>query len=138
MNALRYHCFCFLFFVSSAPLTLNADDAVVLRFIHRKGEVLHADSLVDESVYVNSYLSHQAEIDEFSVASVIQVDPDGKAVLDTAFRTVERINGVPGSLEWISSETVRLERDSAGTLAVPGGSDPPCTAECPPLSRVSC
>lgn len=98
---------------------MAGEEAVSLKFIHKEGQVLHADSLVDESVYINGYFSHRAEIDEFSVSRIREVDSDKSAVLDSGFRTVERIEGAPGLLEWISSETVRLKRDSLGFMSVP-------------------
>lgn len=90
-----------------------------IAFIHKEGQVLHADSLVDETVYIDGYFSHQAEVDEFSVSTVRSVSEDGVAVLDSSFRTVERVDGLPGVLEWVSSETVRLQRDSTGRMIVP-------------------
>ena len=98
---------------------LYAEEGTDLRFIHSEGEVLHADSLVDESVYINGYLSHQAEIDEFSVSTVRNVRADGSARLDADFRTVERVDGLPGLFEWVSSESVSLDRDKKGLMAVP-------------------
>lgn len=103
----------------SLVLGLYGDEPVELRFIQKEGQVLHGDSLVDERVYMDGYLSHHAEIDEFSVSSVRSVDTNGRAVLDSSFRTVERIGGFPGYYQWNSSETVRLERASSGEMAVP-------------------
>lgn len=98
---------------------LGAQEPVSLKFIQKEGQVLHADSLVSESVYIDGYFSHQAEIDEFSASTVRDVSEDGSAVLDSEFRTVERVGGLPGLLEWISSDTVRIERDSLGNMTVP-------------------
>jgi len=109
----------FLIPLLSAMSLYGREESFQLGFIHREGEVIHADSLVDETVYVDGYLSHQAEVDEFSVTAVREVAQDGSAVLDADFRTVERVEGYPGSLEWVSSETVRLERETSGELKVP-------------------
>lgn len=99
--------------------SLFSDDPIELRFLHIEGQVLHADALVDERVYIDGYLSHQAEIDEFSQSKVRRVAEDGTALLDSSFRTVERIGGYPGYFQWVSSETVRLERSPLGAMAVP-------------------
>ncbi|MDA3956209.1 OmpA family protein [Oceanispirochaeta sp.] len=100
------------------PALMGAEE-VNLQFLHVEGQVLHADSLVDETVYIDGRFSHQAEVDEFSVSTIRQVSPEGKATLDSSFRTVERVRGMPGILEWISAETVRLERDAQGKMTVP-------------------
>ncbi|QEN08128.1 OmpA family protein [Oceanispirochaeta crateris] len=94
-------------------------EEVKLEFIHREGQIFHADSLVDETVYVDGLFSHQAEIDEFSVSAIKHVGEDGRAVIDSSFRTVERIDVLPGVLEWMNEETVRLEREMTGELFVP-------------------
>jgi len=96
-----------------------AEETVLLRFRHLEGDVLHAEARVDEVVYINGIASHQAVIDETSVSRVVSVDQDGGAVLDATFRTEERIAGLPWANEWISAETVRLERDVLGRMTVP-------------------
>ena len=110
--------FTLLFMLLQVPLPLWTDE-VKFEFYHVPGEVTHADSLVDETVYTNGLLSHHAEIDEFSVSTVRTVDQDGNAIIDSSFRTVERVDALPGALEWISEETVRLQRDALGELSVP-------------------
>lgn len=111
----------FLFLIT-APFVLSAESSnsgYDLHFIQKEGQILHADSLVDESVYINGSLSHQAEIEEFSVSAVRELRDDGVAQLDSSFRTVERIGALPGILEWVSAETVQLKRDSKGVMTVP-------------------
>ena len=98
---------------------LVAEDVHYLQYDQIKGQVLHADALVDETVYINGYFSHRAEIDEFSVSKIIDVSDDGIAKLESSFRTIERVGGLSAYLEWISSEKVRLERDSLGFMSVP-------------------
>ena len=95
------------------------EQSSLLRFIHREGEVLHADALIDETVILNGALSHRASIEEFSVSSVISVDESGAAVLDSRFRTVENTHGYGGSLQWISEEKVTLKRENSGLMDVP-------------------
>ena len=92
---------------------------VLLQYQLQKGEVLHAESLVHESVFINGLFSHDAVISESSVSIIRDVNDDGTAILDTSFRTEERINGLPAYLEWVSSENVRLTRDSRGRMVVP-------------------
>lgn len=87
-----------------------------LFFMQEEGDLFHGDSKVTEDVYINGYYSHSAEIDEFSVSSVLSVDEEGKARLESQFRTVERIGGYPGYYEWLSSETVQIERTSEGEM----------------------
>ncbi len=106
----------FLLFIS---LQILPSEPVELQFHHRKGQVLHAESLVDESVYVNGFLSHQAQIDEYSVVTVLDVTDGGDAVLEGDFRSVERVSGLPGVLEWTETETVLMSRDTLGELHVP-------------------
>jgi len=106
-------------FFMTVMMLPGEESSLDLKFIHREGEVVHADSLVDETVFVDGIINHQAEIDEFSVITVRQVKENGEAVLDAGFRTIERVNGYPGVLEWVSSETVRMERDTKGLLNVP-------------------
>ncbi len=108
----------FLFFLTFNPL-LNADEPVRLQYIQIEGQVLHADALVDETVYIDGLFNHQAEIDEFSVSVVREITSEGSAVLDSSFRVIERVDSVPGYFEWISDETVRLERTSQGFMSVP-------------------
>lgn len=96
-----------------------AEENILFRFRHLEGEVLHAAARVDEVVYINGTASHQAIIEETSVSRVMSVDRDGGAVLDATFRTEERIAGLPWANEWISAETVRLERDVLGQMTVP-------------------
>lgn len=94
-------------------------DPILLRHHHREGALLHADALVNESVYINGLFSHDAVISESSVSRIREVDGEGTAVLESTFRTEERIGGLPGFLEWISSEDVILERDILGQMIVP-------------------
>ncbi|MBN2658912.1 MAG: OmpA family protein [Spirochaetales bacterium] len=106
-----------LLMILAAP-SLQAGETI-LRFIQTEGQVLHADARVEEQVYINGYLNHSARIDEFSLSKVIGVGESGTAVLDAEFRTVERIEGYPGYYEWVSSESVRLEREASGIMSVP-------------------
>ena len=106
----------YLLFLS---LQAFAAEPVDLRFHHREGQVLHAESLVDESVYINGFLSHQALIDEYSVVTVLEAADQGSAVLEGDFRSVERVSGLPGVLEWTETETVRMKREALGFLSVP-------------------
>lgn len=106
---------CILF----SQIHIQADEAVYLQYNQIEGQVLHADSLVDETIYINGFLSHQAEIDEFSVTSVRQSAGEKGAILDSSFRTVERIGVFSGLYDWISSETVRFSRDHLGNMDVP-------------------
>lgn len=80
---------------------------------------MHADSKVNEKVYINGYLNYSAEIDEFSLSTVLSVNDSGTATLDSDFRTVERIGVSPGNYEWVSSEKVRMEREASGYLRIP-------------------
>ncbi len=105
--------------VTGAQEPPQNSQAVFLRYKQKKGEVLHADSVVNESVFINGQYSHEAEIVETSVSIVRDVDSDGRALLDTSFRTEERIDILPASREWISSERVLLSRDSSGRMEVP-------------------
>jgi outer membrane protein OmpA-like peptidoglycan-associated protein len=123
----RFSFFIFMILISGI---LTAEEKSIA-FVHTEGQVLHADSLVDETVYIDGYLSHQAEIDEFSVSTVRSVSDDGIAILDSSFRTVERVEGLPGVLEWVSSETVRIERDSTGLMTVPEGAARPVLRNVP-------
>ncbi|MBF9016032.1 OmpA family protein [Oceanispirochaeta sp. M1] len=127
MKVIRFSVFSIMILVSGI---LTADEQEIA-FSHTEGQVLHADSLVDETVYIDGYLSHQAEIDEFSVSTVRSVSDEGIAVLDSSFRTVERVDGIPGTLEWISSETVRIERDSSGLMSVPEDASRPVLRNVP-------
>ncbi len=104
------------FFVSPV---FSEDQARILRFIHREGEVLHADSVVHETIRLNGRLSHRAEIEEFSVSTVVSVDGTGDALLDSRFRTVEKAHLSGGSLQWLSEEQVSLTRNSGGTMNLP-------------------
>ena len=103
----------------SITFALWSEDSVNLQYIQIEGQVLHADALVDETVYIDGFFSHSAQVDEFSVSTVREITSLGNAVLDSSFRTVERVDGYPGLLEWISSETVRLERSPLGEMSVP-------------------
>ncbi len=108
-----------ILFTLFSLIHVHADEAVFLQYNHLEGQVLHADSLVDETIYINGYLSHQAEIDEFSVTTVRQLTGENGAILDSSFRTVERIGIFTGLYDWISSETVRFRRDERGNMIVP-------------------
>lgn len=118
-----------LFILSLFPL--SAEDPVIFRFVQKPGQVLHGESTVDETVYINSYFSHQAVISEFSLSSVIEADGEGTAVLDSIFRTVEEVSAYSGSWQWISSETVRLKRDSRGVMTVPAEAVRPVLRQVP-------
>jgi len=115
----------FVVFVFAFIPFLNAENPSVdsqpeiLRYQQLEGEVLHAESLVKESVYINGLYSHDASIGETSVSIIREIRDDGHAVLDSSFRTEERIDGRPDYLEWVSSEEVRLSRDARGRMDVP-------------------
>ncbi|MBB6480327.1 OmpA family protein [Spirochaeta isovalerica] len=115
-------------FVIAALSSLEAENDRILSFIQVEGRVLHADSRVDEQVYINGYLSHTAQIDEFSLSSIVKVDEKGKALLDSSFRTVERIGRF---YEWVSSENVRLEREPSGFMTVPADAARPVLRQVP-------
>ena len=124
-----------IFALIIVPLTAreppNEFKPVLLRYQHREGEVLHAESVVNESVFINGLYSHDAVIGESSVSIIREVDGEGGAVLETTFRTEERIAGWPGYLEWVSSETVHLSRDSRGRMVVPGDAARPVLRNIP-------
>jgi outer membrane protein OmpA-like peptidoglycan-associated protein len=61
----------------------------------------------------------------------MSVDQDGGAVLDATFRTEERIAGLPWTNEWISAETVRLERNALGRMTVPSDAARPVLRSMP-------
>ncbi len=117
--------------IAAFALAAGPSEAVELLHLHHEGEVLHADALVEESVLINGFFSHDAVITESSVSVVREVDSDGTAVLDATFRTEERIAGLPGAFEWLSSETVRLERDILGHMIVPEGAARPVLRNIP-------
>ncbi|MCK5249375.1 MAG: hypothetical protein KAJ98_05380, partial [Spirochaetaceae bacterium] len=109
----------------------KASRSVLLRYYQRAGEVLHAESMVNESVLINGLYSHDALIRESSVSIIREVTVVGTAILDTTFRTEERIAGWPGYLEWVSSEKVRLSRDSRGRMTVPSDASRPVLRNIP-------
>lgn len=111
---------CILLILLSVPHPGHSgEQARLLRFIHREGEVLHADALVNETILLNGRLSHRARIEELSVSTVDGVDDRGTARLDSRFRTLEEARTAGGSLQWISEEQVSLERESSGLMIVP-------------------
>jgi len=105
--------------ILDAQVSTDTSQPVLLEYRQHRGEVLYAESLVNESVFINGRYSHNAEITETSVSIVHEVNGDDLAVLDTTFRTVEKIKNNPSIFEWLSSETVRLSRDSRGRMVVP-------------------
>ncbi len=111
--------FIFIFPSLEAQEIPETTKPVLLQYQQRTGEVLHAESLVHESVFINGLYSHDAVISESSVSIIRNVNDEGTAILDTTFRTEERINGQSTYLEWVSSEKVRLSRDSRGRMVVP-------------------
>ena len=121
----------------TAQESLNESNPVQLRFLHREGEVLHAEALVNESVFINGLYSHDAVITESSVSVIREVDGEGGAVLDATFRTEERITGRPEYFEWVSSETVRLSRDALGRMRVPADAARPVLRDIPVFPETS-
>lgn len=104
----------------STPLHAQQQaDEIQLRFHQKEGDVFHADALVREQISINGLASHEAGISESSVSQVLSVDSEGSAVLDSIFRTEERIEGLPGYVEWSSEERVTLSRSRYGELTVP-------------------
>ncbi|RKX98097.1 MAG: hypothetical protein DRZ90_03980 [Spirochaetes bacterium] len=124
-----------LFSISTlqAQETTEKPQPVLLQFRQEKGEVLHAESVVNESVFINGIFSHDAVIGESSVSIIrdVRQDGEGTAVLDTTFRTEERINGLPSFLKWVSSENVRLKRDARGRMDVPADAARPVLRNIP-------
>ncbi len=120
-----------------AQVTTENSQPVLLQFRQQKGEVLHAESVVNESVFINGIFSHDAIIGESSVSIIrdANLDGEGTAVLDTTFRTEERINGLPSYLEWVSSQMVRLKRDARGRMDVPGDAVRPVLRNIPVFSE---
>ena len=110
---------CFISLFLTVVTIYSEDQATLLRYIHREGEVLHADALVNETVILNGTLSHKAVIEEFSNSRVISVDDHGNAQLDSRFRTVEEAHAHNGSFQWISEELISLQRDSTGVMILP-------------------
>ena len=105
--------------------------SVRLEYRHRPGEVMHIDSTVNEAVYRNGLYTHDAIIEESAVVETTAVDPDRSAALDATFRTVERISGLPGYVEWVSDESVRMTRDVLGRLTVPETATRPVLRDVP-------
>ncbi len=115
----------------SSSGTVHSSDAALLRFIHRPGEVLHADARVMESVYADGLYYHDAEITESSVSVTKFVDEDGTASLESVFRTEERIAGAPWYVEWVSEEKVLITRDVRGRLEIPENAARPVFRDIP-------
>jgi outer membrane protein OmpA-like peptidoglycan-associated protein len=120
-----------MFLIAAFVLAASLIQAVELLHLHHEGEVLHSDAVVEESVFINGFYSHDALITESSVSVVREVDSDGTAVLDATFRTEEQIAGLPGAFEWLSSETVQLQRDILGHMIVPEGAARPVLRNIP-------
>lgn len=121
-------------FLPALPGSLWAQqspDPVLLRFIHREGDILHADALVREQVLIDGYYSHDAEINESSVSRVLRTYPDGSADLESEFITDEWIVGDPGFREWLSSEKVELNRMITGAMQVPDSAARPVLRDIP-------
>ena len=117
------------FALDAAPGT--SAEAVTLRFVHRPGEVLHADAAVRESVFVDGFYFHDADITESSVSVTKSVDGQGTASLESVYRTEEKISGAPWYVEWVSSESVVLTRDACGRLGVPSDAARPVLRDIP-------
>ncbi len=104
---------------------------VVLRYIHTEGEILRADALVREQIFIDGYYSHDAEISESSLSRTLEVFADGSADLESEFITDEQIVGNPGYREWMSSESVVLHRNQRGELEVPTSASRPVLRNIP-------
>jgi outer membrane protein OmpA-like peptidoglycan-associated protein len=100
------------------PLGIGAEE---FRFIHRAGESYRILSVVNEDVYLNRRLIHQAEIlNRISVK--VTGERDGAGRHEALFQTSEKAVRASGNsgFQWEREYLSVFERDSLGRLSIDG------------------
>jgi outer membrane protein OmpA-like peptidoglycan-associated protein len=114
----RYSLFVFL---EAAALVLTAiAGAEEFFYRHRAGDKYRILSIVNESVYLDRKLSHNAEILN-RVAVTVEEEKDGRARHRGLFRTAERSVDQGGqSFQWARDYESVFERDRQGHITIDG------------------
>jgi len=90
------------------------------RFFYVKGNKFRILSVVQEDVYVDRRLTHQAEILNRIAVTITEVTADGTGRHDATFQTSERTTGVAGwgSFSWSREYRSVFDRDPLGRYTI--------------------
>jgi outer membrane protein OmpA-like peptidoglycan-associated protein len=102
------------------------------RFVHRAGESYRILSVVNEDVYLNRRLVHQAEILN-RIAVRVTEERDGTGRHEALFQTSERAFGSGGNtgFQWEREYQSVFDRDSLGRLVIDGAYFMPVVRDVP-------
>lgn len=108
------------------PIILGMGLAIVplqaeqFRFSYVKGDKFRILSVVQEDVYINRRLTHQAEILNRIAVTITDVAADGTGRHDAIFQTSERTTGVAGggSFSWSREYRSVFDRDPLGRYTI--------------------
>lgn len=103
-----------LFFSAS----LFAEEGVLFQFKHRKGDAVSHISTVQEEAYLNGRLNNTTEFINRTSTTIIEVDKDGSALLNTKYMTTQNslVQRSGNYLSWGEEDSVNIHRKKTGEL----------------------
>lgn len=98
--------------------SLFADDAVVFKFKHRKGDAVSHVSTVEEEAYINGRLNNRTQFINRTSTTINAVEKDGSALLNTHYMTTQNslLNRTGNYLSWGEEDFVNIHRKTSGEL----------------------
>lgn len=97
---------------------LFAEDGVLFKFKHNKGDAIVHVSTVEEEAYINGRLNNRTEFINRTSTTISEVRPDGAAKLFTHYMTTQNnfFSTTGRMLSWGEEESVRIFREPNGQL----------------------
>ena len=95
-----------------------ASDAVLFQFKHKKGDSVSHVSTVTEEAYLNGRLNNKTQFINRTSTTIIDVDEDGSALLNTHYMTTQNslVNRTGNYLSWGEEDNVTIHRKPTGQL----------------------
>lgn len=106
-----------ILFMLSA-INLWADDSVFFQFSHIKGDAVSHISTVEEEAYINGKLNNRTEFINRTSTTIVDVDTDGSALLNTHYMTTQNalLHKSGNYLSWGEEANVSIHRSKYGEL----------------------
>ncbi len=106
-----------ILFMLSA-INLWADDSVFFQFSHIKGDAVSHISTVEEEAYINGKLNNRTEFINRTSTTIVDVDADGSALLNTHYMTTQNalLHKSGNYLSWGEEANISIHRSKYGEL----------------------
>lgn len=96
----------------------TAEEGVLFRFKHNKGDSVSHIGTVEEEAYINGRLNNRTQFINRTTTTITEIQKDGVAKLFTHYMTTQNnfINSSDKMLSWGEEDSVRVFRDPNGQI----------------------